>query len=344
MRGCRCGSGRRAADPAGGARVEPGARRRAVPGLRGRAHHLRPPLRPRPPGLAGTCSTTLGVAKGDRVAIAMRNFPEWSIAFWAATAAGGVAVPLNAWWTGRRAGVRHGRTRAPGCCSATPSAPSGWRRRRPARPRRVVVAKATGRAAPEGARRFDDVLGDGRRRRRAARRRARPRGRRHDLLHVRHDRASPRGRSAPTATSARTSMSLAFGAAARGAALGRRPGGAGRPRGGPNAYLLTVPLFHATGLPLDPRGQPRPSAAKLVIMYKWDPERALELIERERVTTFGGVPTMVWQVLESPRLRQAGHLERRSPSATAARRRRPSWCGASSAHVPRPHARATATA
>jgi acyl-CoA synthetase (AMP-forming)/AMP-acid ligase II len=35
-------------------------------------------------------------------------------------------------------------------------------------------------------------------------------------------------------------------------------------------------------------------------MYRWDAERALELIERERVTSFGGVPTMVWQVLESP--------------------------------------------
>src|SRR3712207_623596 len=40
-----------------------------------------------------------GVEKCDRVAIAMRNFPEWSIAFWAAAAAGAVVVPLNAWWT-----------------------------------------------------------------------------------------------------------------------------------------------------------------------------------------------------------------------------------------------------
>src|SRR5437868_5854153 len=41
-----------------------------------------------------------GVEKGDRVAIAMRNFPEWPIAFWAAAVAGAVVVPLNAWWTG----------------------------------------------------------------------------------------------------------------------------------------------------------------------------------------------------------------------------------------------------
>src|SRR5262249_39062914 len=41
-----------------------------------------------------------GVKKGDRVAIAMRNFPEWPIAFWAATVIGAIAVPLNAWGTG----------------------------------------------------------------------------------------------------------------------------------------------------------------------------------------------------------------------------------------------------
>ena len=41
-----------------------------------------------------------GVSKGDRVAIAMRNFPEWLLAFWGATVAGAIVVPLNAWWTG----------------------------------------------------------------------------------------------------------------------------------------------------------------------------------------------------------------------------------------------------
>ncbi len=40
-----------------------------------------------------------GVERGDRVAIAMRNLPEWAMAFWGAAAAGGVVVPLNAWWT-----------------------------------------------------------------------------------------------------------------------------------------------------------------------------------------------------------------------------------------------------
>ena len=41
-----------------------------------------------------------GVRPGDRVAIAMRNLPDWVMAFWAAIAVGAVVVPLNAWWTG----------------------------------------------------------------------------------------------------------------------------------------------------------------------------------------------------------------------------------------------------
>ncbi|HWW12239.1 MAG TPA: class I adenylate-forming enzyme family protein, partial [Brevundimonas sp.] len=41
-----------------------------------------------------------GVKKGDRVAIAMRNLPEWPVAFFASTLLGAVATPLNAWWTG----------------------------------------------------------------------------------------------------------------------------------------------------------------------------------------------------------------------------------------------------
>ncbi|MGH9109951.1 MAG: AMP-binding protein, partial [Acidimicrobiales bacterium] len=49
--------------------------------------------------LAHRLGQRFGVVKGDRVAIAMRNLPEWVIAFWAAAVAGAVVVPLNAWWT-----------------------------------------------------------------------------------------------------------------------------------------------------------------------------------------------------------------------------------------------------
>jgi len=51
-------------------------------------------------GLSNVLIERYGVQKGDRVAIAMRNLPEWVIAFWAAIAAGAIVVPVNAWWTG----------------------------------------------------------------------------------------------------------------------------------------------------------------------------------------------------------------------------------------------------
>ena len=48
--------------------------------------------------LAAALVTEYGVSKGDRVAIAMRNLPEWVVAFAAVTSIGAVSVSLNAWW------------------------------------------------------------------------------------------------------------------------------------------------------------------------------------------------------------------------------------------------------
>ena len=47
--------------------------------------------------LAGYLQHKCGVQPGDRVAIAMRNCPEWLAAFVAIIECGGVAVPLNSW-------------------------------------------------------------------------------------------------------------------------------------------------------------------------------------------------------------------------------------------------------
>ena len=41
-----------------------------------------------------------GVKKGDRVAVIMRNLPEWPVCFWAGQLVGAIVTPLNAWWTG----------------------------------------------------------------------------------------------------------------------------------------------------------------------------------------------------------------------------------------------------
>ncbi|GFN04655.1 hypothetical protein Smic_32110 [Streptomyces microflavus] len=49
--------------------------------------------------LAVRLNERYGLRPGDRAVVAMRNLPEWQIAFWAAQLAGLIAVPLNAWWT-----------------------------------------------------------------------------------------------------------------------------------------------------------------------------------------------------------------------------------------------------
>ncbi|MEI6453841.1 MAG: AMP-binding protein, partial [Actinomycetes bacterium] len=49
--------------------------------------------------LAAGLVTRYGIKRGDRVAIAMRNLPEWVVAFGAILTVGGVSVSMNAWWT-----------------------------------------------------------------------------------------------------------------------------------------------------------------------------------------------------------------------------------------------------
>ena len=240
-----------------------------------------------------------GVRKGDRVAIAMRNFPEWSIAFWAAAAVGAVVVPLNAWWTGPELEYgmsdsgsvvvfvddeRHERLREH--YAALPDL------------RGVIVAKSEHElAAP--ARRFEDVLGE-----------VDSDAELPDVALDPEDDATifytsgttgrPKGALGTQRNICTNLMSLVFAssrAAARseaGAAPAAAPGA-----GEQNAYLLSVPFFHATGCHSVLVAN-LAFGGKIVIMYRWDAGRALELIERERITTFGGVPAMVWQVLDHP--------------------------------------------
>lgn len=64
------------------------------------------------------------------------------------------------------------------------------------------------------------------------------------------------------------------------------------------ALLANVPLFHVTGS----HAQFLASFVylrKFVMMYKWDVSDALELIEKEKITVFHGVPTMTWEIMQS---------------------------------------------
>jgi acyl-CoA synthetase (AMP-forming)/AMP-acid ligase II len=239
-----------------------------------------------------------GIAKGDRVAIAMRNFPEWALAFWAAAAAGAVVVPLNAWWTGPE--LEYGLRDS----GAKVAFLDGERDERLAEHvgaltlDGVVVARPDGPLQSPGAERFDDVLGDAWRSADATLPAVaiEPEDEA-TIFYTSGTTGQPKGALGTHRNICGNLISLAF-ASARAAMRAAKPssGGGG---GGQNAYLLSVPFFHATGCHSILVANTA-AGGKLVLMHKWDAERALELIERERITIFGGVPSMVWQVLESP--------------------------------------------
>ena len=67
----------------------------------------------------------------------------------------------------------------------------------------------------------------------------------------------------------------------------------------PTSFILIVPLFHVTGC-VPVMLSCFVAGLKLAIMYKWDPEKALEMIEREQITNFVGVPTQSWDLVNSP--------------------------------------------
>jgi len=239
-----------------------------------------------------------GLRKGDRVAIAMRNFPEWSVAFWAAAAAGAIVVPLNAWWTGEELeyGLSDSGSRFLFCDAD--------------RAKRIVphlgalrlerIAVARGESGLSQAVPFASLLAD------AGGDVAFP-----DvdlepeddatLFYTSGTTGRPKGALGTHRNICGNLVSLAF-AQARGALRSGAP--FPPPADAPQpAQLISVPFFHATGCH-SVLAANTAFGGKLVMMYKWDPERALELIERERISSFGGVPAMVWQVLESPSFSQ----------------------------------------
>lgn len=253
----------------------------------------------------------LGIGQGDRIAIAMRNYPEWIVSFWATVATGGVAVALNAWWTGPELeyGLLDSEAKVLVCDAE--------------RLERVLphleVLRANGLAVvvavrcdevPDGVLRMEDLIG-------GASADAEPPAlpavtiAADDdalVLYTSGTTGHPKGavlthRACTTNVQNMLFWNILVGEVARRdrESAGTPPAEEPATKKYDSTFMLVVPLFHVTGLTcvLMPGTL---IGAKHVLMYKWDPEEALSLIERERVTAFTGVPTMSREMLASPNL------------------------------------------
>jgi long-chain acyl-CoA synthetase len=237
-----------------------------------------------------------GVEKGDRVAIAMRNFPEWSVAFWAAAAVGAIVVPLNAWMTGGELDY---------CladCGARLLVADEERARRLlphlARLDALATVLVTRAAEPLALPLLDlaGVMADAPSDATLPTVAIDPEDDA-TIFYTSGTTGKPKGALGTHRNICTNITSIGFAGArtlVRRGELLPAPGTA--PKRG---TLLSVPFFHATGCHsvLCPALN---AGNKIVLMYRWEPERAMQLIARERITSFGGVPSMAWQVLEHP--------------------------------------------
>jgi long-chain acyl-CoA synthetase len=255
-------------------------------------------------GLARHLRDEYGVEKGDRVAIGMRNYPEWGIAFWAAQALGAVVVPLNAWWTGGE--LQYGLVDS----GSKVLVADGERLARMAdvlpglagqAGLRTLVARHDG-DLPRHVDRWEDVIAgfDG------------------DstlpdvelspedlatILYTSGTTGSPKGAAATHRNHITNLMNIMFMGALAAAMAPPPADGAAPPRPAPRLAVLQVfPFFHIGGL----SGLLAYTAfgAKLVTIYKWDVDLALEILEREGITATAMVPTLLRELLEHPSLQK----------------------------------------
>ncbi|MFN2100038.1 class I adenylate-forming enzyme family protein [Altererythrobacter sp. MF3-039] len=238
-----------------------------------------------------------GVEKGDRVALAMRNLPEWPVAFFAATTIGAICVPLNAWWTGAELayGLANSGTKLLVCDEERWERISTHRGECPAI-ETVMVSRCT--SDPDGAERLEDTIGSP-----------------NDfadlppaelpevdiapddeatIFYTSGTTGQPKGALGTHRNLCTNIMSSGYSAAC---AVLRR--GETLPDPVPKVGLTVIPLFHVTACSASLMGSII-AGNTLVFMHKWEPLRAMELIEREKVNVTGGVPTIAWQLIEHP--------------------------------------------
>lgn len=241
-----------------------------------------------------------GVKKGDRVAIAMRNYPEWIMSFIALTSVGVVAVPMNGWWTTEE--LDYGLED-----SGAKVVIADRERMERMQPLidgldlKILTVRCGAEADPR-IQRLEDLM---------AKTGAQP---------MPPAEISPEDDATILYTSGSTGFPKGAVSTHRGiisalyswlcmATAGvlveltdlEDPSSLEGMTPLQPATLMTIPLFHVTAchsifLMSVLAGR------KIVLMYKWDAEAALPLIEKEKVTDFSGVPTMSWELLQSPNI------------------------------------------
>ncbi|MFH8580412.1 class I adenylate-forming enzyme family protein [Streptomyces zaomyceticus] len=267
-------------------------------------------------GLARQLVGEYGLRPGDRAVVAMRNRPEWQVAFWAAQLAGLVAVPLNAWWTEDEFayalgdctpgvllvdGERAGRVRAwadrngvpgivfpdgpedvhgqrPGSGIVFPDGPEGVHGQRPGSGPADGFVTYVPDTDPFLGPPVVDVLPE------------------HDatIIYTSGTTGRPKGAVATQLAQAGAAMNPRYFAAAAALARGDVPGTGPAP-----VSLTTFPFFHVAAF--TSFYGVMAAGGTLVTMRKWDAGRALELIREHRVTHYAGVPTTALQLLDLAR-------------------------------------------
>ena len=241
----------------------------------------------------------LGVGRGDRVALVSANTPEWVLTFWACAILGAVLVPLNAWWkteelefglqdSGSKVLIADEKRMAlisPRLVELRELEHAfviGADAEAPVRPFGDLLAGAASSDAPpmpETPLEEDDLLA---------------------ILYTSGTTGQPKGATVSQRQAIANLQNIicsGFVSAMQGDAPPEASSGL------QSAALLVVPLFHVTGC-LATMVLNYATGGKLVLMPpgRFDPDNAMEVIEREKVTSIGGVPTIMWRIVESPNL------------------------------------------
>ena len=245
--------------------------------------------------LSNLLVNSYGVKKGDRVAVAMRNYPEWVMSFAAIISVGAISVSMNSWW------VEDEMDFALQDCGAKvlicdqqrfDIAASGCIKLGI----KVLVARAE-KPLPNGVDTWQDALAP----HLAA-------GLKCPVVEIASDddatilyTSGTTGRPKGAVSTHRAIISALMAFSARNSVLNMSGTKLKEVTGPevPTSFILIVPLFHVTGC-VPVMMSCFIAGLKLAIMYKWDAEKALEMIEREQITNFVGVPTQSWDLVNSP--------------------------------------------